>query len=73
MTKQRAIWAKCLECGGSAKEVTLCHLFDCPLWPYRCGCHVKSKAYKLRMERAQKRYARDFEEMVRAGIDTSLF
>jgi hypothetical protein len=32
----KAIRAKCLECsGGQRKEVKLCPIKSCPLWPYR--------------------------------------
>jgi hypothetical protein len=33
----KAIRAKCLECGGSMKEVRLCPAETCPLYPYRMG------------------------------------
>jgi len=34
----KAIRAKCLDCcGGSAREVALCEIEDCPLFPYRFG------------------------------------
>jgi len=32
----KVIRAKCLDCcAGSRLEVSLCHLTDCPCWPYR--------------------------------------
>ena len=37
LTRAKAIWAKCLDCGGCALEVTLCQVMDCPLWYYRMG------------------------------------
>lgn len=38
LTPIRAIRQKCIDCcGGSYKEVELCHLEDCPLFPYRFG------------------------------------
>jgi len=38
LTPIRAIRAKCLDCsGGSAQEVRLCVIRDCPLYPYRLG------------------------------------
>ena len=38
ITPLRAIRLKCLDCSGmSAKEVKLCHLWECPLWQYRMG------------------------------------
>ena len=34
----KPIRAKCLDCSGqSYKEVELCPIPDCPLWPYRFG------------------------------------
>jgi len=41
--KRRDIARYCLECcGGNREEVKLCHLKDCPLWPYRL-CHSPDK------------------------------
>lgn len=38
LTPMRAIRAKCLDCsGGSTKEVRLCPVTTCALWPYRMG------------------------------------
>lgn len=38
LTPMKAIRAKCLDCTcGSAQEVTLCPIHDCPLYPYRSG------------------------------------
>ena len=38
MTPLRAIRAKCLDCCcGSAKEVRLCAVEKCPLFPYKMG------------------------------------
>ena len=34
----RAVRAKCLDCSGrSSKEVSLCTVKTCPLWPFRLG------------------------------------
>ncbi len=34
----KAMRRKCLECtAGSVREVRLCHMSDCPLWPHRMG------------------------------------
>lgn len=42
LTPLKAIRAKCLECScGQAKEVRLCILKDCPLYPYRMGKRPK--------------------------------
>ena len=38
MTPMKAIRAKCLDCCcGQAKEVRLCPVQKCPLYPYRFG------------------------------------
>ncbi len=38
LTPIEAIRAKCLDCTcGSSKEVRLCQVPKCPLWPYRLG------------------------------------
>jgi len=37
-TPIKAIRAKCLDCmGGSSKEVRLCNIPECSLFPYRLG------------------------------------
>lgn len=52
MTRAKAIKKHCFECAGeSAKEVTICELKDCPLWPYRLGNSPESKAYQKRVAR----------------------
>ena len=63
MSRANAIKKKCLECSDIPKEVTLCHIVHCPLWPYRFGYSIKDKRYKPRMEAAKKRYPKDFQEM----------
>lgn len=38
MTPMKAIRAKCIDCScGEKKEVRLCPIEWCPLWPYRMG------------------------------------
>jgi len=73
MNRSKAIKRKCLECSGKNKEVTLCHIFDCPLWEYRTGNHISSKAYKRRMKKALKNYQKELKELKKEGIDISLF
>jgi hypothetical protein len=74
MTRTKAIRLHCLECSGnSPKEVTLCHIFDCPLWQFRCGTSTKSKQYKERIQKAQKRYSQDFQELSDMGISLAFF
>ncbi len=38
LTPIKAIRAKCIDCSGDQlKEVRLCPVTDCDLWPYRMG------------------------------------
>lgn len=38
LTPLKAIRAKCKDCcGGQVREVTLCPVKKCTLWPYRMG------------------------------------
>jgi hypothetical protein len=74
MTKARAIKKKCLDCSGdSPKDVTLCHIFDCPLWRYRTGAEISSSAYKRRMEAAIENYPEDIEDLTEMGINIAEF
>ena len=74
MTKMEAIKRKCLDCaGGTRIDVTLCHVFSCPLWEYRCGCLTRSKPYKARLETAKRKHPEILEELKNMGIDTSQF
>lgn len=42
LTPLKAIRAKCKECCcGQLKEIELCNLTECPLWPYRTGKRPK--------------------------------
>jgi len=72
-TRQKSINIKCMDCAGSTKEITLCHVFDCGLWPYRCGCETNTTRYKARMERARINYAKEFEELKKMGIGIDQF
>ncbi len=66
MTRSRAIKLYCLECGGGhAKEVTLCVIGDCPLYPFRFGNSPESGAYKKRMARAIENYPAEWAEIVK--------
>ena len=70
MNRARAIREYCLDCSSdSPKEVTLCHLIDCPLYPYRFGYSMKDKRYKKRMKAAKKNYKKDYREMLNALSD----
>ena len=42
LTPLKAIRAKCMDCCcGQAKEIRLCNLKNCPLYPYRMGKRPK--------------------------------
>ena len=74
MTKSKAIKLHCFDCAGeSQKEVTLCPVFDCPLWPFRFGNSPSAAAYKSRMMTAKANYSEDFSEMLANGIETTRF
>jgi hypothetical protein len=63
MTRAKAIKQNCFECSGdSHKEVTLCCVPGCPLYPYRFGNSAASGAYKTRMRLAKKRYPEEYAE-----------
>jgi len=65
MSRAQSINKHCLDCaGGSPKEVTLCVIVPCPLWPYRFGCSYKSKVFRERMRSAKRRYPQDIQIMV---------
>lgn len=65
----KRIALKCLDCsGGSPKEVTLCHLFSCPLWAVRFGYPMRNKQYKERMEKAKERFIEEFKGLSEQSI-----
>ena len=48
LTPIKAIRAKCLDCScGQVKEIRLCPVTKCPLWPYRMG---KRPAKQIKMQ-----------------------
>ena len=54
----------CLDCAGeSSKEVALCQITECPLWPYRFGVRPRTAAYKERMAQAVEKWPVDTAEM----------
>jgi hypothetical protein len=64
MNKAQAIRDKCFGCSGeSHKEVTLCHVVHCPLWPHRFGYSYWDKRFLKRIESAKRKYPRDYAEM----------
>jgi hypothetical protein len=63
--KLKCIRDFCLGCAGdSPKEVTLCHLSDCPLWEFRTGSHISSPVYKKRFRGAVERNPEDVRELL---------
>jgi hypothetical protein len=69
MNRRNAIREKCLYCSGdSPKEVLLCHIFDCYIWPFRTGGFVASSAYQKRIEKAFKNYKADVAALAEMGI-----
>lgn len=64
MNRAKAIQKYCIECAGdSAKEVTMCHIIDCPLWQFRTGNGIKSKVYKKRIALSRTKYPDDWQEI----------
>ena len=74
LTQLKAIGKKCLiDCACSPKEVSLCHQFDCPLWPYRFGCTPESDIFRKRTERIKKDFQKELKDIEEMGISTSFF
>jgi hypothetical protein len=65
MSKARAIKIKCLDCSGdSKKDVTVCQIVACPLWPFRFGYSSKDQRYKKRMEAAARNYPTEYRDLM---------
>ena len=70
-SRSKAIRLKCLECsGGRPKEVTLCNIVKCPLWPFRFGYSFKDKRYRKRMEAAKRNYPERYQGMLKLLTDS---
>jgi hypothetical protein len=68
VSKRTAIKAYCRECaGGTYPEVILCHLTDCPLWPYRTGYSAASTAKSAKQ--ALIRHPDIAKELADLGLD----
>jgi len=68
MSKRTAIKAYCRECaGGTYPEVILCHLTDCPLWPYRTGYSAASTAKSMKI--ALAKHPDIAKELADLGLD----
>ncbi len=63
MNKAHSIRKKCLDCGGSPKEVSVCNLVDCPLWLFRFGFSMNDQRFMLRMRKAKQNFPVEFQEM----------
>ena len=48
----KAIGDFCIDCVGTVYETPLCHISDCPLWPYRLGCRPTNSKYTRRIKAA---------------------
>lgn len=69
MTRNKAIHDHCYDCAGSnTNEVTLCPVFDCPLWRYRTGTDITSKRYLTRITKAFKNLDGSFRDLESVGI-----
>ena len=52
----KAIRKKCMECSaGSAREVSLCPVHDCPLWEWRFGCRPETAKKKGKLKLTPRR------------------
>ena len=68
MSKGTAIKAYCRECaGGSYLEVVVCHLTDCPLWPFRTGYSAASTAKSAKQ--ALTKHPDIAKELADLGLD----
>lgn len=55
ITPMKAIRAKCIDCScGEKKEVRLCPIEWCPLWPYRMGKRPAKDAKSIRKNENKK-------------------
>ena len=62
-SRPSAIREHCVECsGGSAQDVTICGIVDCPLWGLRFGGKPGSPAFIKRMESAKERNPEEFKD-----------
>ena len=74
MSRRQAIYLKCLDCcGDSWKEVLICQVFDCPLWPFRTGDNIGSTRYKKRIKVAFAKKTEDITELQQEGLNMADF
>ena len=54
MSALKAIRLKCRDCSnGSTKEIRLCPIGNCPLWPYRFGIRPRTALKKGYLQSAE--------------------
>ena len=74
MTRNKAIHDHCYDCAGSTtNEVTLCPVFDCPLWRYRTGSDITSRIYIKRIKSAFKNLDGAFKDLEATGVDRQMY
>ena len=69
MNRAQAVRKFCLDCAGNSKEVTLCHIFGCPLWEYRMSGSIKGKVFRERMDSIKKRWPGEYAYNKQIFID----
>ena len=73
LTPIKAIRAKCIDCSaGSAKEVRLCPVTACPLWPYRMGRRPKADTPEGEVHAHMSTLAIDELGNAEANVQTTL-
>lgn len=56
----KAIRAHCIQCSnGQARQVPLCPMFDCPLYPFRMG---RSPYTRADYEAAEEKMKKDYDQ-----------
>lgn len=72
LTPIKAIRTKCLDCCcGSAKEVELCPIPDCSLYPYRFGKNPNIKLSDEQKARRAAHFKNKASQQAAQSIDTS--
>lgn len=69
MNRAQAVRNHCFDCAGNSKEVTLCQIFDCPLWEYRMSGSIKGKVFRDRMEGIKKHWPGEYTYNKQIFID----
>lgn len=54
LTRAQAIRWKCADCtNGQYREIKLCTIKTCPLWPYRLGSEARGREVEAEVEAPQ--------------------